>query len=65
MAFDRKTTKVLILFTKIKYATLTKEVHIVFSISAFLWGFSRKKNVLAKQLKCSPPEVGMLINETA
>lgn len=62
MAFDRKTTKIL-LFTKIKYATLTKAVRIVFSISAFLWGFSRK--CTTKQFNFSAPEAGMLINETA
>lgn len=36
----------------------------VFSISAFLWGFSRKK-CTTKQFNFSAPEAGMLINETA
>lgn len=50
---------------KIKYVTLTEEVHVVFSSSKSLWGFSRKKKCTSKQSKFLPPEVGMLINETA
>lgn len=56
--FDRKISRTLILLKKSSIKPWSKR----FSISEFLWRFSRKKKCTSKQFKFPPPDAGMLIH---